>query len=85
MTNKNHNNHQLDQDQKKQLKNYARFSSIGIQMLAIIGLGTFIGVKLDENFPNKNNLYTLILSLSAVIIAIIYVIRRIIATSKEDN
>lgn len=85
MTNKNHNSQQPDQDQKKQLKTYARLSGIGIQMLAIIGLGTFIGVKLDDKFPNENNLYTLVLSLSAVIIAIIYVIRRIIATSKEEK
>ena len=85
MTNKNYNKHLKGKDQKKQLKNYARFSSIGIQMLAIIGFGTFLGVKLDEKFPNKHNLYTLTFSLSAVIIAIVYVIRRIIATSKEDE
>jgi len=54
-------------------------------MLAIIIAGTFIGVKLDENFPNEHDLYTLALSLSSVIIAIIYVIRRIIAVSKKDN
>lgn len=64
---------------------YARYSSIAIQMFAIIGIGTFIGVKLDEKYPNKNNLFTLILSLSSVIGSIILVIRQIIANSKEDN
>jgi len=54
-------------------------------MLAIIIAGTFIGVKLDEKFPNEHDLYTLSFSLSSVIIAIIYVIRRIIAASKKDN
>jgi uncharacterized membrane protein YqgA involved in biofilm formation len=54
-------------------------------MLAIIIAGTFIGVKLDEKFPNEHDLYTLAFSLSSVIIAIIYVIRRIIAASKKDN
>ncbi len=58
---------------------------MGIQMLSIIAVGTFIGVKLDEKFPNTHNLYTLSLSLSAVIIAIIYVIRRIIAASKDED
>ena len=85
MTNENNKKHLKDQDQKKQLKNYARLSSIGIQMLSIIAVGTFIGVKLDERFPNTHNLYTLSLSLSAVIIAIIYVIRRIIAASKDED
>lgn len=54
-------------------------------MFAIIAVGTFIGVKLDENYPNEHNLYTLILTLGSVIMSIVYVIRRIIAASKDDN
>ena len=64
---------------------YARYSSIGIQMLAIIGLGTFAGVKLDEKYPNKNNLFTVVFSLSSVLIAIFYVVKRIIAIAKEEK
>ena len=67
----------------KRLNTYAQFSGIAIQMFAIIGIGTFIGVKLDENFPNEHSLYTIILSLTSVIFAIIFVIRRIIAASKK--
>jgi hypothetical protein len=54
-------------------------------MIAIIAAGTFIGIKLDEKFPNKHDLYTLILTLSSVIISIVYVIRRIIASSKDTE
>ncbi|PNQ74758.1 hypothetical protein C1T31_01040 [Hanstruepera neustonica] len=54
-------------------------------MFAIIGIGSFIGVKLDDKFPNEHNLYAIILSLSSVILAIVFVIRRIIANSKDDN
>lgn len=78
MSNKNQT-----QKKKEQLNSYARFSGIAIQMFAIIGVGTFIGVKLDENYPNKHNLYTLILSLVSVILSIVYVIKRIIAGSKD--
>tara|TARA_R110002073_G_scaffold323061_1_gene500030 strand:- start:194 stop:355 length:162 start_codon:yes stop_codon:yes gene_type:complete len=53
-------------------------------MFAIIGVGTFIGVKLDESYPNEHKLYTLILSLASVILSIVYVIRRIIAGSKDN-
>jgi len=53
-------------------------------MFAIIGVGSFIGVKLDEQFPNEHDVYTIILSLTSVIFAIVFVIRRIIAFSKED-
>ena len=64
---------------------YARFSGIAIQMFAIIGIGTFIGVKVDEKYPNKHNLFTVFLSLTSVILAIFIAIRRIIAASKEDE
>lgn len=73
------------QKKKERLNSYARFSSLAFQMLAIIIVGTFVGVKLDEKFPNEHNLYTLALSLSSVIIAIVYVIRRIIADSKKEE
>lgn len=74
-----------DRKPKKQLNVYARFSGLAIQMFAIIGVGTFIGYKLDQAYPNTHNLFTLFGSLSSVIISIIYIIRRIIATSKEEQ
>ncbi len=71
-------------DQKDKLNSYARFSGIAIQMFAIIGIGTYTGVKLDEHFPNKHNLYTVILSLLSVVLSIVFVIRRIIASTKDN-
>ena len=71
-------------DQKDRLNSYARLSGIAIQMFAIIGVGTFIGVKLDESYPNTHNLYTLSFTLGSVIMSIVYVIRRIIVASKDN-
>ncbi len=81
------NNKDKNQDQKPkgQLNTFARFSGLGFQMIAIIGIGSFIGVKLDEKYPNKHSLYTIILSLISVILAIVFIIRRIIAASKDDK
>ena len=53
-------------------------------MVAIICVGTYIGIKLDENYPNDNNLFTLGFTLGFVIISIVFVIRRIIAASKDN-
>jgi len=78
------NNHK-QQKPKEPLNTYAHFSGLVIQMIAIIAIGTFVGVKLDEKFPNEHNLYTLGFSLTSVIMAIIYTIRRIIAASKKDS
>jgi F0F1-type ATP synthase assembly protein I len=57
-------------DQKKQfLDNWARYSSMAFQMLAIILLGVFAGFKLDQWIHTKP-LFTIILSLGSVILAI---------------
>jgi hypothetical protein len=72
-----------EKKQGKPLNKYARFSGIAFQMFAIIGLGTYIGVKLDKKYPNEKNLFTLGFSLGSVIISILYVIRQIISASKD--
>ncbi|WP_296316083.1 AtpZ/AtpI family protein [Winogradskyella sp. UBA3174] len=86
MSQSNHKPHnKQSKGQKNKLNSYTHFSGIAIQMFAIIGIGTFVGVKLDEKYPNKHNLFTLTLSLGSVIMSIVYVIRRIIAGSKENK
>ena len=80
---------QENQNQKKNnpLNDYARFSAIGIQMIVIIGLGVYAGIKLDEKYPNKNKLFTIIFSLLAIGIALYSVIRQVteITTKKKSN
>jgi len=57
-------------DQKKRLlNNYARYSSMAFQMLAIILLGVFAGFKLDQWIHTKP-IFTVILSFGSVILAI---------------
>ena len=70
---------------KRPLSQYAKFSGILFQMIAIIGLGTFIGIKLDERYPNKNNLYTVILVTFSVVLSIYVAVKQIIKLSKEDE
>jgi F0F1-type ATP synthase assembly protein I len=51
-------------------------------MMAIIGIGVFLGYKLDEKYPNKHQLFTVMLSLLSVLLSVFYVVKRIIALSK---
>ncbi|MFT5750906.1 MAG: F0F1-type ATP synthase assembly protein I [Flavobacteriales bacterium] len=67
------------------LNAYARYSSIAIQMFAIIAVGTYLGVKLDEWYPNKHRAFTIIFALCAVILSVVFVIRRIITNSKKEE
>lgn len=78
-------NNTQEQKPKGQLNVYARFSGIGFQMIAIIGLGVYAGVKLDEKYPNKNNLFTLICSLVAIGMALYFVINKVSNISKKNN
>jgi len=62
-------------DPKKQgLNSYVRYSGMAFQMAVIILLGMFGGYKLDR-WLNLSPLFTVVLSLSSVIIAI-YVVTK---------
>ena len=49
---------------------YMRYASMATQMLAIIGLGVWGGVKLDAYLGLKVSVFTLVLSLLSVAAAI---------------
>ncbi|WP_411029434.1 AtpZ/AtpI family protein [Spongiimicrobium sp. 3-5] len=68
---------------KNPLNAYAKFSGIAIQMIVIIGLGSWGGVKLDEKYPNEYHIFTLICSLASVAIATYMVIRQVSNTSNK--
>ncbi|MEI6489297.1 MAG: AtpZ/AtpI family protein [Bacteroidota bacterium] len=61
---------------KKPLNNYAKYSAMGFQMGAIIFVGMYGGIKLDEYLGIKKfPVFTLLLSLAAVFGAIYLVIK----------
>ena len=60
-----------NKDQRKNsLNSYAKYSNIAIQMLVIILLGVFGGFKLDQWLELKFPVFTVILSLLSVVLAI---------------
>jgi len=54
-------------------------------MIAIIGLGVYAGIKLDEYYPNKYNLFKIIFSLTSIMMALYFVINKVTKFSKKDN
>ncbi len=64
----------MSADPKNSLNNYARYSGMAFQMLAIILVGVFGGYKLDEWLHTRPFL-TIILSILAVFLSIYYVTR----------
>ena len=56
--------------ENKGLNNYARYSGIGIQMVIIILITVWGGIKLDKLFLLETPVFTIILSLLGVAAAI---------------
>ena len=61
--------------EKKALNNYARYSSIAFQMLAIMLAGVFGGRELDRWLEMQFPVFTLVLTILAVILSIYFVIK----------
>jgi len=64
----------LPDSTKKGLNQYAQYSGMALQMMVIIFAGAFGGLKLDQWLKTKP-VFTVILSIAAVCLAIYYVTR----------
>lgn len=64
---------------------YLEFVNIAFQMGIVIAAGVFLGVWLDEEFPNKYAMYTIIFSLLGVFIALYQVIKKVHDLSKDED
>lgn len=62
---------------RNSLKNYAKYSTIGFQMAAIILLGLWGGIKLDEYFELSAPVFTVILTFLSLGAALYYLFRGI--------
>ena len=66
----------------KPLNAYAKYSSLGIQMALIIGGGCYGGYKLDEYFKTVTPIFTIILSLLSIGLAMYVVLKDFIKPGK---
>lgn len=64
-----------EKEPQKPLNDYAKYSSLAIQMGLIIGGGCYGGYKLDEHFQNQTPVFTIILSLASIVIAMYLVLK----------
>ena len=82
----------LQMDRKNQYKNkfdnFIRYSSLGFEMMVIIGAGTFGGYKIDQWMNNEFKGFTFGLMVFSVVIAIVYGTRSLLKKGnnlKEKN
>ncbi len=63
---------------KQGVDNFIKYSGLGFEMMAIIGLGTWGGYKIDQLMENKFRAFTLGLMIFSVILAILYGVRNLL-------
>jgi ATP synthase protein I len=63
-----------DDNNNNPLNAYAKYSSLGFQMIAIIGIFTYAGYKIDEAAHHQVKWVTAALSLTGVFISLYIVI-----------
>jgi len=66
------------QSASNSLGKYAYFTGVGFQMLAIIGIFTYIGHRIDLSRDAETPLWTALLALTGVCISIYTVIRAVL-------
>lgn len=57
---------------KKKFDDFVQYSSLGFEMMAIIGIFTFLGYKTDQWMENEFKGFTLGLMVLGVIAALVY-------------
>jgi F0F1-type ATP synthase assembly protein I len=68
------------QKNKERLNSYVKYSGIAFQMIAIILIGVFGGMKIDKWLKTEKPVFTALLSALAVILAIYYSIKDLLRT-----
>lgn len=66
-----------DNKEENTSSSLVRYSGVGFQMLATIGLFAFIGYKIDQHQQSKKPIFTAIFSLLGVILSLYQVIKQL--------
>jgi F0F1-type ATP synthase assembly protein I len=68
--------------QRKQPKAFFKFSTLAIQMAAIIGLSAWGGQRLDAHYGNKTPVFTIVLSLLGIAAGMWLILKDLIRPGK---
>jgi len=72
----------IKNDKNKPYFNYAKYSGMAFQMLAIIFIGVFGGVKLDKYLGFQKPIFTVLFSLASVVLAIYQMVKDLLRKNK---
>lgn len=69
----------------KKVNSFIKYSSLGFEMMAIIGGLTFLGYKIDQWMDNEFKGFTFGLMILSVIIAIIYGTKNLLKKTEDGS
>ncbi|QIA06692.1 AtpZ/AtpI family protein [Draconibacterium halophilum] len=64
---------------------FIRYSSLGFEMMAIIGVFTFLGYKIDQWMHNEFKGFTLALVIFGVVVSIVYGTKSLLRTDHKSK
>jgi cell division protein FtsW (lipid II flippase) len=76
---------QFHLENRKFLEQYAKYSTVGFQVVVFLGLFIWIGYAIDQKMENKRLWATLIFSLLACVMIMIYLIYKLGNVSKKSH
>ena len=79
------NNRKKPLRSKESLNSYAKYSGIAFQMIFIILAGVYGGIKLDDWLKTKKPVFTALVSVMAVMLAIFLTIKDLIKPRDTDD
>jgi len=72
-------------EEHKKTKTYLRFTSVGVQMGAVIAIFTWLGTYLDKKQANDTPVWTIVLSLFGVAGSLYLVIKEVQKMNKDNE
>lgn len=75
----------LEEDSKKKINTYLKFTSIGLQMAILVAAAALGGRWLDEKQGNETPIWTLVLILLSIFASLYQIIREVIKMGKEND
>jgi F0F1-type ATP synthase assembly protein I len=63
---------------KNRFDSFIRYSSLAFEMMGMIGVGTFLGYKIDQAMENNFMWFTLILMVFSVVGTVVYTIWKLL-------
>jgi len=71
----------MGENEKRNTTNFVKYTGLGFQMLATIGIFAFAGYKIDEYRDSEKLIFTALLGLLGVVASLYQVVRQL--NSKE--